>query len=46
MSFKDKYQREGDTDPKKETISKEAFAIGELLDELINELRRGNILNG
>jgi hypothetical protein len=34
MNFKDKYQKPGDDDPKKITISLDAYAIGEMLSEL------------
>ena len=34
MNFQDKYQKPGDSDPKKITISLDAYAIGEMLEQL------------
>ena len=40
MGFKDKYKTKGDTDPKKKEISDDAYAIGDVLEELIKQLER------
>lgn len=40
MSFKDKYQTKEEANPKKKTISEDAYAIGEMIEELITEIRR------
>lgn len=40
MSFKDKYQTKEEANPKKKTISEDAYAIVEVLERLIMEIRR------
>ena len=42
MSFKDKYKTKDDPNPDKKVLSDDAFAIGELLDEISLQLFRGN----
>lgn len=40
MNFKEKYTNEKDNEAGKTKLSNEAYAIGEMLDELLKQLKR------
>ncbi len=45
-NVKDKYSPAKDDDQKKLVMSNGAFAVCEMLEQLINELRKGRMKNG